>query len=81
MFKNGTFKDFKKVNYNLQYFENNQKSKKSHRGTKSSNSQDNFQEESMCVTEENRFENVINPIKLADIEWEDSYKLNKLITQ
>lgn len=34
----------------------------------------------MCVTEENRFENAINPIKLADIEWEADYKLNKLIT-
>ena len=35
----------------------------------------------MCVTEENRFENAVNPIKLADLAWGDDYKLDKLIRQ
>ena len=40
-----------------------------------------FAEESLCITEENRYENVINPIKLADLGWSDDYKLDKLIYQ
>ena len=40
---------------------------------------DYFQEESLCITEENRYDNVINPIKLADLGWSDDYKLDKLI--
>jgi len=35
----------------------------------------------MCITEENRFENIINPIKLADLGWIDDYKLDKIIKQ
>jgi hypothetical protein len=42
---------------------------------------DYFNEESLCVTEENRFENAVNPIKLADLAWGDDYKLDKLIKQ
>jgi hypothetical protein len=37
------------------------------------------EEQSLCITEENRFQNEINPIKLADLGWGDSYKLEKLI--
>lgn len=33
----------------------------------------------MCATEENQFNNEINPIKLADIGWCEVYKLSKLI--
>lgn len=40
-----------------------------------------FREESLCVTEENRFENQVNPIKLAYLEWGDNYKLEKLLAQ
>lgn len=36
-------------------------------------------EESLCVTEENRYENSINPGKLANLSWFDNQKLNKLI--
>jgi len=38
-----------------------------------------FEEQSLCVTEENRFQNEINPIKLADLGWGDDYKLDKLM--
>jgi hypothetical protein len=38
-----------------------------------------FAEESLCITEENRYENVINPIRLADLGWSDDYKLDRLI--
>lgn len=45
------------------------------------NSKDFFHEESLCITEENRYDNQINPIKLADLGWGDDYKLDKLIRQ
>jgi len=38
-----------------------------------------FHEDSLCVTEENRFENVVNPTKIAELAWGDEYKLQKLI--
>ena len=40
-----------------------------------------FEEQSLCITEENRFQNEINPIKLADLGWGDDYKLDKLMRQ
>lgn len=42
---------------------------------------DYFHEDSLCVTEENRFENAVNPIKLAELGWGDDYKLDKLHRQ
>lgn len=48
---------------------------------RSSDKKDYFREESLCITEENRYENVINPIKLADLGWSDDYKLDKLMQQ
>ncbi|CDW89659.1 UNKNOWN [Stylonychia lemnae] len=45
------------------------------------NSKDFFNEDSLCITEENRFQNEINPIKLADLDWGDQYKLDKLMKQ
>jgi hypothetical protein len=45
----------------------------------SNNNQDFFHEESLCITEENRYENAINPIRLADLGWSDTYKLDKLL--
>lgn len=39
------------------------------------------EEQSLCITEENRFQNEINPIKLADLGWGDDYKLDKLMRQ
>ena len=44
-------------------------------------SQDYQREDSLCITEENRFQNEINPIKLADLGWVDDYKLEKLLRQ
>ena len=38
-------------------------------------------EDSLCITEENRFQNEINPIKLADLGWVDDYKLERLLRQ
>ena len=38
---------------------------------KSKNNKEQYYEESLCITEENRFQNEINPIKLADLEWGD----------
>lgn len=35
-------------------------------------------EEALCETEENVFSNEINPIKLADLDWSNDYKLSKL---
>jgi len=37
--------------------------------------------DSVCVTEENRFgfDNNINPIELADLEWDSQYKLPKIV--
>jgi hypothetical protein len=46
------------------------------------NKSDNFykdEQQSLCITEENRFQNEINPIKLADLGWGDDYKLDKLL--
>ena len=37
-------------------------------------------EPSVCLTEENRHVCMINPMKIADKEWTDPYKLNKLLT-
>ena len=36
---------------------------------------------SVCLTEENPHVNVVNPVTLADKDWTDEYKLNKLMTQ
>ena len=36
-------------------------------------------EEVLCETEEATFQNEINPIKLADIDWTNDYKLSKLV--
>lgn len=36
---------------------------------------------SFCITEENRHVNLINPVNLADKDWTDPYKLNKLLNQ
>lgn len=38
-------------------------------------------ETSICLTEENRHVCMINPMNLADKDWTDPYKLNKLLTQ
>ena len=38
-----------------------------------------FHEESLCPTEENRFQNDINPIKLAGFVWGDDHKLERLV--
>ena len=43
-----------------------------------SSRKDLFKEDSLCVTEENRYENVMNPIKLAELDWQDEYKREKL---
>jgi hypothetical protein len=48
---------------------------------KSMQNLDNQREDSLCITEENRFQNEINPIKLADLGWVDDYKLEKLLRQ
>lgn len=34
---------------------------------------------SFCITEENRHVNLINPVNLADKDWTDPYKLNKIL--
>jgi hypothetical protein len=36
---------------------------------------------SVCLTEENNHVNRVNPVNLADKDWTDSYKLDKLLTQ
>lgn len=36
---------------------------------------------SICVTEENKHINEVNPVALADKEWTDGYKLAKLMVQ
>ena len=36
---------------------------------------------SVCLTEENRHVCTVNPVNLADKDWTDPYKLNKLLTQ
>lgn len=53
--------------------------KKSNNQSMINNDHHNFNEDSLCITEENRFQNEINPIKLADLGWGDEYKLAKLI--
>jgi hypothetical protein len=35
---------------------------------------------SVCLTEENNHVNKVNPMSLADKDWSDEYKLNKLMT-
>jgi hypothetical protein len=35
--------------------------------------------ESVCLTEENRHVNKINPVNLVDKDWTDAYKLGKLM--
>ena len=35
---------------------------------------------SVCLTEENPHVNLVNPVTLADKDWTDEYKLNKLMT-
>ena len=36
---------------------------------------------SVCLTEEIPHQSTINPVNLADKDWTDPYKLNKLVTQ
>lgn len=36
---------------------------------------------SVCLTEEIPHKSTINPVNLADKDWTDPYKLNKLVTQ
>eukprot|EP00356_Strombidium_inclinatum_P003368 CAMPEP_0170504214 /NCGR_PEP_ID=MMETSP0208-20121228/47239_1 /TAXON_ID=197538 /ORGANISM="Strombidium inclinatum, Strain S3" /LENGTH=106 /DNA_ID=CAMNT_0010784339 /DNA_START=693 /DNA_END=1013 /DNA_ORIENTATION=- len=36
-------------------------------------------EDSVCLTEENRHINRVNPVALVDKDWTDDYKLGKLI--
>ena len=41
----------------------------------------NVSDVSVCLTEENNHINKVNPVNLADKDWTDTYKLNKLIMQ
>lgn len=42
---------------------------------------DFYKEDSLCVTEENRYEVGINPAKLASLSWYDNQKLENLFKQ
>ena len=57
--------------YNFTQVKSDDKSTSNYYGKNANQHNDNFHEESLCITEENRFQNEINPIKLADLEWGD----------
>jgi hypothetical protein len=71
--------DDKMLNYNFPQDTSNKKDKSSDKKSNRSKNNEFFREESLCITEENRYENQVNPIILADLGWSDDYKLDKLM--